>query len=43
MRDDSVLPKLIDKEEGHEEIKKEILDVWGEIEEELKYGRAVAE
>jgi hypothetical protein len=43
MRDDSVLPKLIDKEDGHEEIKKEILDVWGEIEEELRYGREVAE
>lgn len=43
MRDDSVLPKLIEKDEGHEEIRTEILDVWGEIEEELKYGRAIAE
>ena len=43
MRDESVLPKLIEQEDGHQEIKKEILDVWGEIEDELKYGRKVAE
>ena len=40
MRDNTILPKVIKKDE---EVKQEILDVWGEIDDDLKFGRKVAE
>jgi hypothetical protein len=40
MRDNTILPKLIKKDE---EKKQEVLDVWGEIDDDLKFGRKVAE